>query len=262
MNSFEYDYFDYISPLWKLADPLTVEQAAALIAGFDPNLIRYNAYGGVYFESETGSTDSNGSHGVQTAYSALKNAINGGKLKAKIVHDSRPVTDGDSQALFDMMECGEFPSNPGYENLAGDEEHFSDGYFVKNNPSWDKTLIEVDDLRTWLSNKGYRTGFFFPDSTDAPDYLDPKNPRYAPKLAAAVRVWQAMEDENLRRGKNPFSAMEQYLESRYKEFGLFHEKDNLKNGTAAGDINKTAISEVAKVANWQPGGGAPKTPGG
>ena len=103
MNSFEYDYFDYISPLWKLADPLTVEQAAALIAGFDPNLIRYNAYGGVYFESETGSTDSNGSHGVQTAYSALKNAINGGKLKAKIVHDSRPVTDGDSQALFDMM---------------------------------------------------------------------------------------------------------------------------------------------------------------
>ena len=102
----------------------------------------------------------------------------------------------------------------------------------------------------------------FSFQTLAPDYLDPKNPRYAPKLAAAVRVWQAMEDENLRRGKNPFSGNRTYLESRYKEFGLFHEKDNLKNGTAAGDINKTAISEVAKVANWQPGGGAPKTPGG
>lgn len=76
--------FEYINPLWRLADPLTVEQAAALIAGYDPNVIRYNAYGGIYFEDETGLTDSNGSHWVQTALSALKNAVNAGKLKATI----------------------------------------------------------------------------------------------------------------------------------------------------------------------------------
>lgn len=253
--------FEYINPLWRLADLLTVEQAAALIAGFDPNVVRFNINGGVYFESETGLTDSNGSHWVQTAFAALKNSVNAGKLKVKIIHDSRPIDESDRQTLIDMMECGEY-FNPGYEHISADDEYFCNGYFVKNSPNWEKTFIEVDELRAWLSSKGNRTGFFFPDSTDAPDYLDPKNPRYAPKLAAAVRVWQAMADENLRRGKNPFSAMEQYLETRYKEFGLFHEKDNPKNGTVAGDINKTAISEVAKVANWQPGGGAPKTPGG
>ena len=252
MNSFEYDNFNYISPLWKLADPLTVEQAAALIAGFDPNLIRYNAYGGVYFESETGSTDSNGSHGVQTAYSALKNAINGGKLKAKIVYDSRPVTDGDSQTLMDMMECGEFPSNPGYENLAGDEEHFSDGYFVKNKPSWDKTLIEVDDLRTWLSNKGYRAGFFFPDLTDAPDYLDPNHPRYAPKLAAAVQAWLAAGEGAGNNGKSVKQTLLRWLREHAAKYKLSDEE---------GKPNETGIEECAKVANWQDKGGAPKTPG-
>jgi len=71
MNNSGYESFDYISTLWKLADTLTVVQAAAFIAGFDPILIRYNAFGGVYFESETGLTDSNGSHGVQTGNGLL-----------------------------------------------------------------------------------------------------------------------------------------------------------------------------------------------
>jgi hypothetical protein len=247
-----------INPLWRLADPLTVEQAAALIAGYDPNVVRYNAYdGGVYFENERGYTytDSNGDHWVQTALAALKNAVNSGKLKARLIFSADPrYVGGIDNSMLLYRNGVDFSLFD--DSLTGCE------FIIKSIPDWDKTLIGRDDLSEWLESNGMKTGFFFPDSTDAPDYLDPKNSRYAPKLAAAVRVWQAMEDENLRRGKNPFSAMEQYLESRYKEYGLFHEKDNQKNGTVAGDINKTAISEVAKVANWQPGGGAPKTPGG
>ncbi|MGZ8914005.1 MAG: hypothetical protein ACXW1Z_12975 [Methylobacter sp.] len=250
--------FEDINPLWRLADPLTVLQAAALIAGVDPNVVRFNIHGGVYFEYETGMTDSNGGGRVQTAYEALKNAANAGKLKAKIIHDSRPITDSDQQSLIDMSECGEY-YNPGYEHLSGDDEHFSNGYFVTNHPNWEKSLIEVDELRAWLAHKGYRTDFFFPDSNDAPDYLDPKNPRYSPRMAAAVRAWLAMEDENLRRGKSAKSGMEQWLTSNYKTLGLVHKRDNEKNSYKAGDMNKSAITEAAKIANWEDDGGAPKT---
>lgn len=81
-------------------------------------------------------------------------------------------------------------------------------------------------------------------------YLDPEHPRYAPKLAAAIKVWEAMEDENLLKGKGTVAAMKSWLEPRYKELGLIHK----------GKINNTAIQEVAKVANWNEDGGAPSTP--
>ena len=98
-----------------------------------------------------------------------------------------------------------------------------------------------------------------------PDYLDPKNPRYAAKLEAAVKVWLAMEDENLRRGRTPAQAMIAWLESRYAQFGLIHKQSGKNsNGETTykiGERNDGAIKEVAKVANWESDGGAPKTPG-
>ena len=108
-----------------------------------------------------------------------------------------------------------------------------------------------------------RSGFFFPSGARPLDYLDPSNKRHSPRLAAAVKAWQAMEDENLRRGKSAKDAMEQWLESNYKSLGLVHEKSSLhpKHGYKAGDMNKTAVSEAAKIANWEPNGGAPRTPG-
>lgn len=83
-----------------------------------------------------------------------------------------------------------------------------------------------------------------------PGYLDPNHPRYSPKLAAAIKVWDAMEDENARDGKGPVVAMEKWLSDRWRELGLAHK----------GAINKTGVSEVARVANWKPEGGTPPTP--
>jgi hypothetical protein len=84
---------------------------------------------------------------------------------------------------------------------------------------------------------------------DCADYLNPKHPRYAPKLAAAVRAWQAVTEPN---GKHPKQALSKWLRDHAKEYGLVDDK---------GKPTETGIEEAAKVANWQPGGGAPKTPG-
>ena len=59
-----------------------------------------------------------------------------------------------------------------------------------------------------------------------------------------------MEDGNLIGGKSPSAAMSEWLTSRYKELGLVWD----------GEINQSGIKEIAKVANWQTTGGAPKTP--
>ncbi len=247
-NNYSFNDFESITPLWRLADSLTVEQAAALIAGFDPNLIRYDINNEIYFENETGVTNREGGHWVQTAFSALKNAVFSGKLKAKFIYDSRPVTDADSQTLFDMMECGEY-ANPGFDHLAGPDEQYIDGHFVKNEPDWKKTLIDVEELKNWLLARGFNTGFFFQDVvTSATDYLDPKNTRYAPKLAAAVMAWQSVTDPGR---TSPKRALEKWLREHAAEFGMTDDD---------GNPISLAIEECSKVANWQPGGGAPKTP--
>ena len=110
--------------------------------------------------------------------------------------------------------------------------------------------VEVDALKAWLQSKNIRPVFFFGEQNKLPDYLDPTHPRYAAKLAASVKAWLAMEDENLLNGKKPKAAMEDWLSSRYSDLGL----------TYKGKINNTAIEEAAKVANWETDGGAPATP--
>ncbi|CAJ0770188.1 hypothetical protein R8510_00347 [Ralstonia chuxiongensis] len=80
------------------------------------------------------------------------------------------------------------------------------------------------------------------------DFLDPDHPRYAPKLAAAVSAWRAVDGG---KGASPKQAIAKWLREHADEFGL---------ADASGKPNETGIEEVAKVANWQPTGGAPKTP--
>ncbi len=107
--------------------------------------------------------------------------------------------------------------------------------------------VEVESLKDWLASRGFRRGFFFPTPIEAPGYLDPKNPRYAPKLAAAVRAWQAVTDPA---GKHPKQALTKWLREHAVEFSLTDDE---------GIPSESGIEDAAKVANWQPGGGAPKT---
>ena len=89
--------------------------------------------------------------------------------------------------------------------------------------------------------------------SDAPDYLNPKLPKgYAPKLAAAVNAWLAVQAMPDTKGKSVKEALKKWLRENAATYGLTDDD---------GKANETGIDEVSKVANWEPKGGAPKTPG-
>ena len=213
-----------ISEYWRLCDELTVQQAVLLIVGIDP-------------ASEAAECEHWKPQERPRGYSPVKQALCAALRKEEVTGKNIPI-----------YEC-DINGNP-LRDIDGTTDVYA-------------STVEVVSLVRWLRSRGMNTGFFFPqeDSTSGePDYLNPKHPRYSFKLAAAVRVWQAMEDENLRRGKGPIPAMEDWLGSRYKELGLVHRQSNRKSGYEKGDRNGGAITQVATIANWNPDGGPPETP--
>jgi len=236
--------FENINSLWNLHDTLTVEQAAALIAGIDPNYLRTNSIGVVWLENECGVNSSDGIYWYRAAFSALANAINARKIKARRHYDAEPRYT--ATGIDNLKERGHF----GGEDVIEYEDWATDTiYVIDSVPNWKETTVDRDDLIAWLAGRGHKTGFFFPDSTDSPDYLDPKNARYAPKLAAAVMAWQSVTDPN---GAHPKQALKKWLNEHAAEYGLTG-----SDGLPA----ELSVEDCAKVANWKPGGGAPTTPG-
>jgi hypothetical protein len=114
-------------------------------------------------------------------------------------------------------------------------------------PELHETTVLVEDLRAWLQLRGIKTGFFFPALQQSePDYLVALHDHYSPKLAAAIEAWKAVSaDRALRLGKTVKQALVVWLRQ--------HAND--------GNPNEQGIDEVAKIANWDTKGGAPKTPG-
>lgn len=234
-------------------DEVMVEMnTTPLIADVDPSVVSFNSNNCAWFEDEGGQVENERIVWVQTAFNALINAISVCTLPAKVVHDSRAVTDEDYQVLIDMHEESDLDngvSMPKLDVLAGDDERLVSTYFVMNEPCWAKSLVSRTDLIAWLESNDFHSGFFFPSAnTRDPDYLDPDNPRYAAKLAAAVRAWQAVTDPGK---KSPKQALDKWIRENAAVFGL---TDDDGNPVAQ------AVEDCSKIANWQPGGGAPKTP--
>ncbi|MDN7754096.1 hypothetical protein [Burkholderia gladioli] len=220
--------------LYRIAVSYTLTDAAALLVGGKPSLVLYPSEWNRYRFGLNGDANNEFRAALQALVGAVSHTSN--PLRA-----SKIFYGGDAES---RMALSEFP----------------EGSRIVPELDPSRTTVEAEDLRQWLSARGVRTGFFFPDALPEPDYLDPNHPRFAPKLAAAVKAWLAMEDENLRRGKGTIAALEGWLETRYKELGLVHERDHAKNGVKAGELNRTAIEEAAKVANWRQAGGAVGTP--
>ena len=223
-----------IDPLWHLHDELTVCQAAALIAGYDPGHVE-RWLGDPDFDEKFPK--------LYTAQTALVNAINARNVKAVLRYSAEPTCFAEMYRQ-EQMERWDGVDAKVTTDLKGDQ------YWVAVEPSWDVSTVAIAGLREWLLGRGVKSGFFFPEEDDLPNYLDPKHPRFSKKLVAAIKVWMAMEDENLLRATPVIEAMKGWLESRYKELGLIWD----------GKINKTGIEEIAKVANWKTFGGATKTP--
>lgn len=215
-----------ISEYWRLCDELTVQQAVLLIVGIDP-------------ASEAAECEHWKPQERPRGYDPVKQALSAALRKGAIAG---------TNALVEIHDINGCPIDA-YPDT-------TDVY---------ASTVEAASLVQWLRSRGMNTGFFFPQedsSSKEPDYLNPNHPRYSKKLAAAVQVWLAMEDENLRRGKGAIKAMGGWLESRYKEFGLVYPSDgrNGKSEYKKGDRNDGAITQVAKIANWNPDGGTPPTP--
>ena len=163
-------------------------------------------------------SSSNRSDGYEAAKTALMNAIIGKRLRANVAYDS----------------------------VEGE-----DGEWTRGGLDWHQTTIIVEDLRAWLRLRGIRTGFFFPEPQDDPDYLSKSHEDYSPKLAAAIQAWKVVSaDPAMRRGKTVKQALIIWLRQHANEYGLTKED---------GNPNEKGIEEVAKVANWETTGGAPKT---
>ena len=130
----------------------------------------------------------------------------------------------------------------------------------------DRSTVFLPSLEKWIESVGHGP-IFQPNPTAAqptgiPDYLNPGHPHYSPRLAAAIKAWQTVtENPGMLRGTTPQKAMAKWLEENHKALDLVQRQDSKHHGYKAGDMNKSAVADVAKVANWDESGGAPATPG-
>lgn len=199
---------------WRLCDELTIVQAALLVAGEDPSTD--NAYVENWDLPKRPI-------GYEAAKTGIAHALRKGVITGNLV----PHYDVDINGNV----CGELV---GTIDVA-----------LSN--------VDIESLRSWLKSRGICSGFFFPITTDDPDYLNPNHPRYSQKLAAVVQAWLAVGEDAGKNGKSVKQSLVKWLREHAANYKLSDEE---------GKPNETGIEEYAKVANWQDKGGAPKTPSG
>jgi hypothetical protein len=129
---------------WRLCEQLDIVQAALLVCGHDPTAVMNHV--------EISNIE-NRPTGYEAGKTAISNALRKGGIEGQLI----PLFEYDVNG----NRCGE----------------------LDNTIDLTASRVEVESLRSWLANRGLHTGFFFPIATDAPDYLDPDHPRYAPKLS-------------------------------------------------------------------------------
>ena len=217
---------------WKLCDEFNVIQTAILIIYPEDTTM---------MQKDVECLDpAERPAGFDAVFSALKSAIMCDKLKAcRFSWGTREARINEVLGPDEVIEAG---------------ENFGRDIVINRFPDWKRTTIQREDIMEWLLTKNLRPPFFFEQSTTKPAYLDPKNQYYSPKLAAAVRAWEAVTSDPKYRdnGKAPKSNIEKWLTSHAKEFGLVKED---------GEINNDAIkNQISKVSNWKTDGGAPRTP--
>ena len=239
------DNLDY----WRFCEELNIAQTALLIVGEDPSMAEY---------AENWAIEKR-----PAGYEAVKTAICSG-LRNHIRYKNG-LDDLEIQVRNLQLDYRNTP-----DTIKEDEEYLNalhnqsiEGVLVEQqncdtngNPAGSiegsvdvyKSLVNVESLKQWLRFKGFKSDFFFPEPTETLDFLDPSNPRYAPKLAASVRAWQAVTDAGR---KSPKQALDKWLREHAAEYNLTNDK---------GKPIEQAIEECSKVANWNPKGGATKTP--
>lgn len=125
---------------------------------------------------------------------------------------------------------------------AGEESTYIDIY---------NTTVSASDIDRFLKQAGVISEFF-DQFGEGVDLVSPHAATMPAKLNAAVKAWSAVSCDPARlRGKSPKQALELWLIENAADLGLLNRD---------GQLNRTGIEEICKVANWKPGGGATPTP--
>jgi hypothetical protein len=207
---------------WKLCDRVTVFQAIVLTIGLDPGNLRSKDVEGERWHRERQEKSPDGYGAVKTA---LLTAIQNGDLKGVTVCELRDtdINGNDNGSL------------PGTVDIDG-------------------TYIPTAAIRQFLKERNFQSAFFTPhEDPSMPGYLDPAHPCYATKLAAAVDAWTVVTTEGKYETEStPKQLMEKWLRINAVRYGL---------NKPDGKLNEDGISQITKIANWKPEGGAARTPG-
>ncbi|MCP5017691.1 MAG: hypothetical protein GY938_20830 [Ketobacter sp.] len=234
---------------WRLCEELNIVQAALLVVGEDPTIAEYA-------EDWEVQDRPKGYEAAKTAIcSGLRNHIRYEKELNDIEAQDASLRVDHPNTTSLLYENDDYLNVLRSRSVSGILVEQRE-YDINGNPfgsiegSVDvyKSLVNADSLKQWLRRKGFKTGFFFPEPVDTLDFLDPSNPRYAPKLAASVRAWQAVTNAGKR---SPKQALDKWLREHAVEYSLTNNE---------GKPIEQAIEECSKVANWSPKGGATKTP--
>lgn len=111
-----------------------------------------------------------------------------------------------------------------------------------------RSTVNRDSLVEWLKSRNYTDCIWFPKEDDAKGFRDPNHSRYSAKLAAAVEAWEAFDEESNEPGRAK-QRLAKWLRLNAARFGFTNDE---------GLPSETVVQDLAKVANWDTGGGAPK----
>jgi len=230
---------------WRLADELSVVDAAILITGNDPSGTERVQEGFNYdLVQRTNYV------GYEAAFKSLRNAILTNKLSAAVA--------------FPVVERNDFGDEPEpkrkftavlrvgtvlFQNRSLNYDNHDSLVFLQAEPDWSQTTVDVSSIKSWLRNRGVFPDFFFP-SGNPDSIMNKEHPRYSAKLACALAAWEAVKFSS--KNKTPKQTIEAWVMANGVRFGL-----QGKDGTVPG----AALEEVSKVVNWQPQGGAARTGG-
>ena len=115
---------------------------------------------------------------------------------------------------------------------------------------WDKGKLLVKDLKNWLQLNGFSSNFFETKPVTMPDYMNSDLEQHSYKLAAAVKAWEYFFTHGLTYPKKSLKHnISEWLKDNANKLNLLYK----------GEVSEQAIEDVAKIVNWKPEGGAPKS---
>ena len=251
--------------LWRLSDDLSVVDATILITGNDPSKksARYDEDGrSVYDENGVPERyQTTDYEGFDPVFKALRTAIFLNKLKATIGakarnqvynyeaygHPERVYGEGEFELSFDLLiQASGYTANI-FTNRKVEHLHRADTIYVLEEPDWTETMVNVDNLKSWLTGRGLHPTFFFPEGK-AEGFRDKAHPRYSAKLACAVAAWEAIGRAQPK--KSVKETITAWVNNNAVQHGLANED---------GIVPKLSVEDVAEVANWATSGGATPT---